>query len=98
LNLNFFSACCFQGKVVALYFSAHWCPPCRQFTPFPKFLVILNIVLNFQDFYEDVGDDEFDIVFVSFDRTEDDLKEYMAEAHGDWYYIPFVMFCYICFG
>lgn len=59
------------------------------FPKFPKFLVILNIVLNFQDFYEDVGDDEFDIVFVSFDRTEDDLKEYMAEAHGDWYYIPF---------
>merc|ERR1712072_738437 len=22
-----------QGKAIGLYFSAHWCPPCRGFTP-----------------------------------------------------------------
>ena len=22
-----------EGKVYGIYFSAHWCPPCRQFTP-----------------------------------------------------------------
>uniref|UniRef100_A0A915B063 Thioredoxin domain-containing protein n=1 Tax=Parascaris univalens TaxID=6257 RepID=A0A915B063_PARUN len=66
-----------EGKVVALYFSAHWCPPCRQFTPVLK------------DFYEELDGEAFEIVFVSFDRSENDLKEYMEEAHGDWYFIPF---------
>uniref|UniRef100_A0A914VZ26 Thioredoxin domain-containing protein n=1 Tax=Plectus sambesii TaxID=2011161 RepID=A0A914VZ26_9BILA len=69
-----------KGKIVALYFSAHWCPPCRQFTPVLK------------DFYGelvDESDKEFEIVFVSFDRSADDLKSYMAEDHGDWYFLPF---------
>ena len=67
----------FAGKVVALYFSAHWCPPCRQFTPVLK------------DFYEELDGEKFEIVFVSFDRSEKDLKDYMKEAHGDWCVIPF---------
>ncbi|KAK6738591.1 hypothetical protein RB195_020604 [Necator americanus] len=67
-----------KDKVVGLYFSAHWCPPCRQFTPVLK------------DFYGELEDgEEFEIVFVSFDRSESDLKEYMEECHGDWYCIPF---------
>ncbi|CAI5442515.1 unnamed protein product [Caenorhabditis angaria] len=65
-----------EGKVIALYFSAHWCPPCRAFTPILK------------DFYGEVEDD-LEIIFVSLDRSESELKAYMAEAHGDWYHIPF---------
>ncbi|KAL1236190.1 putative nucleoredoxin [Trichinella spiralis] len=66
-----------KSKVVALYFSAHWCPPCRAFTPVLK------------DFYEEVGDDEFEIVFVSFDRAAEALTQYMNEMHGSWCYLPF---------
>ncbi|EJW77087.1 hypothetical protein WUBG_12003, partial [Wuchereria bancrofti] len=61
-------------KVVALYFSAHWCPKCRQFTPVLK------------EFYEEVDDDQFEIVFVSLDHSEEDLNNYVKESHGDWYH------------
>ena len=66
-----------KGKVVGLYFSAHWCPPCRMFTPVLK------------DFYDEVCDDDFEIVFVSFDHKEEDQMQYIEEAHGDWLYVPF---------
>jgi len=66
-----------KEKVVALYFSAHWCPPCRMFTPVLK------------DFYEELSGQPFEIVFVSFDRSDADLKEYLKEAHGDWCFLPF---------
>jgi nucleoredoxin len=85
----------FNGKVVALYFSAHWCPPCRQFTPVLKvcFIFLFNFYCQFvyclQDFYEELDGEKFEIVFVSFDRSEADLKAYMKEAHGNWCVIPF---------
>lgn len=43
----------------------------------------------FQEFYEEVDDDQFEIVFVSLDHSEGDLNTYIEEAHGDWYHIPF---------
>lgn len=56
-------------KVVGLYFSAHWCPPCRGFTPF------LSAV------YEDMIEEhpEFELVFVSSDRDTAAFEEYFGE-------------------
>jgi len=60
-----------DGKdLVLYYFSAHWCPPCRQFTPMLK------------DFYEEA--EGIEIVFVSSDRSAEDMTSYMKESHGDW--------------
>uniref|UniRef100_A0A914XDZ6 Thioredoxin domain-containing protein n=1 Tax=Plectus sambesii TaxID=2011161 RepID=A0A914XDZ6_9BILA len=68
-----------KDKIVGIYFSAHWCGPCRHFTPVLK------------DFYDALikNGAEFEIVFVSSDGSEDDLKKYMEESHGNWYFLPF---------
>jgi nucleoredoxin len=65
-------------KVVAFYFSAHWCPPCRAFTPLLK--------EAYEEYLEESSDIE--IVFVSSDRSIEDMKEYMKTSHGNWLAIP----------
>jgi len=52
-------------KVVALYFSAHWCPPCRGFTP--KLAEWYNAHLKAKG---------LEVIFVSSDRDEEAFKEY----------------------
>ena len=66
-------------EIIAFYFSAHWCPPCRIFTP-----VLV-------DFYEDIRDKELpvEVIFVSYDTSEEAMFDYMNEAHGDWFALPF---------
>lgn len=55
------------GKsVLILYFSAHWCPPCRAFTPL------------FGEAYTKAADPEVEVIFVSFDRKEGDFRSYAA--------------------
>uniref|UniRef100_A0A8R1HSJ2 protein-disulfide reductase n=2 Tax=Caenorhabditis japonica TaxID=281687 RepID=A0A8R1HSJ2_CAEJA len=68
-----------KGKVVGLYFSAMWCPPCRAFTP------------KLKRFFEEIQKThpEFEVVFVSRDREADSLVEYFTEHMGAWTYIPF---------
>lgn len=68
-----------KGKPVALYFSAHWCPPCRAFTPVLK------------DLYEKLKAAEhkkdLEIVFVSGDEDEEAFREYFADM--PWLAVPF---------
>jgi len=63
-----------EKKIIGIYFSAHWCPPCRLFTP----------VLA--EFYNDLlsNGEPFEIVFVSSDKSPEELMKYLKECHGDW--------------
>eukprot|EP00755_Sulcionema_specki_P011617 Sspe_Gene.49432::Locus_26667_Transcript_1_1_Confidence_1.000_Length_1365::g.49432::m.49432/K17609/NXN; nucleoredoxin len=66
------------GRTVGLYFSAHWCPPCRNFTP-----KLAKFYADYKKFAPD-----FEIIFVSSDRDEKSMQEYFA-IHGDYLSVPF---------
>jgi nucleoredoxin len=74
---NTFPLSSLKGKVVGLYFSAHWCPPCRGFTP--------ELVKKYEAI-KAAGKD-FEIVFVSSDREEEDFKSYYGEM--PWLALPY---------
>mmetsp|Transcript_49175 Transcript_49175/g.111542 ORF Transcript_49175/g.111542 Transcript_49175/m.111542 type:complete len:421 (-) Transcript_49175:214-1476(-) len=66
------------GKTLALYFSAHWCPPCQGFTP-----VLAKV-------YKDMkasGRDDFEFVFISSDKDETQFNSYHDEM--PWLALPF---------
>jgi nucleoredoxin len=64
-------------KVVGIYFSAHWCPPCRGFTPV--------LATSYEDIKEEHPD--FEIVFVSSDRDPGSFAQYYGEM--PWVALPF---------
>lgn len=66
-----------NNKVVGLFFSAGWCPPCRRFLP----LLV--------DFYQGLVDAKspLEIVFISSDATVEDMNEY-RHHHGNWLALP----------
>ncbi|XP_025108119.1 tryparedoxin-like [Pomacea canaliculata] len=58
-----------EGYVVGLYFSAHWCPPCRSFTP--------KLVECYKACRE--AGKKFEVVFLSLDRDQKSFDEYYGE-------------------
>merc|ERR1719240_417326 len=60
------------GKVLGLYFSAEWCPPCHAFTP--------KLVETFKAIK--AAGKQFEIVFVSSDRSMGDFQKYFGEMAG----------------
>lgn len=64
---------------IGIYFSAHWCPPCRAFTP--KLVETRNALQK--------QGKPFEVVFVSADRTEADMEGYMKEAKMPWPAVPY---------
>jgi len=64
--------------VVGFYFSAHWCPPCRGFTP------------RLAEFYKKMkaAGKKFEIVFLSSDKNQEAFDDYYKESHP-WLAVPY---------
>ncbi len=61
-------------RYLAIYYSAHWCPPCRGFTP--------ELVEAYKTLKE--KHPEFEVIFVSSDHDENAMKDYMSEYRMAW--------------
>ena len=66
-------------KLIAFYFSAEWCGPCRKFTP------------QLVDYYKRVAPEhpEFEIVFYSSDKSQYAMEKYMRDENMPWLAIDF---------
>ncbi|KEP63518.1 UNVERIFIED_CONTAM: apicoplast-associated thioredoxin family protein Atrx1 [Hammondia hammondi] len=67
-----------DNKVVGIYFSASWCPPCQAFTP-----KLVEALKGWREQGKDVS-----VVFVSNDRDEKAFEEYLKKMEG-FVAIPF---------
>jgi len=62
-------------QLVALYFSASWCPPCKAFSP-----VLADFYIKY------AAQNGVEMVYVSSDRTLDDFEAYYAKM--PWLALP----------
>ncbi|PIN25109.1 Thioredoxin, nucleoredoxin [Handroanthus impetiginosus] len=65
------------GKTVLLYFSAHWCPPCRAFLP------------ALMEAYHKINENGnvLEVVFISSDRDQTSFNEFFSKM--PWLALPF---------
>ncbi|KAJ7398295.1 Nucleoredoxin [Pitangus sulphuratus] len=66
-----------EGSHVGVYFSAHWCPPCRSLT---------RVLVESYRKIKEAGQ-KFEILFVSADRSEDSFNQYFSEM--PWVAVPY---------
>jgi len=66
-----------KGKVFGIYFSAHWCPPCRGFTP--------ELVKTYNKLQK--AGKQFELVFASSDKDQNAFDQYFHEM--PWLAVPF---------
>jgi len=66
-----------DAPIVAFYFSAHWCPPCRGFTP------------ALAEWYNEQNKDgkNVEVVFITCDRDDAQFNDYYKEM--PWVALPF---------
>jgi len=63
-------------KAIGIYFSAHWCPPCRSFTP--------ELAEQYTNTLKGMG---MEIIFASSDRDENGFNDYFKEM--PWLALPY---------
>jgi nucleoredoxin len=81
-SLERFDASSLRGKkYLAVYFSASWCGPCKEFTP------------RLVDWYEQHKPqlDKFEIIFASCDRSKEDMLDYMKQDQMPWPALSFTI-------
>lgn len=66
-----------SSGVVGIYFSAHWCPPCKAFTP---------VLTKFYNSMKATGR-KFEVVFASSDKSQEQFDEYYGEM--PWAALPY---------
>ena len=68
-----------SAEYVGIYFSAHWCGPCRSFTP---------KLAEFYNKFTKESPGKLEIVFVSSDGTDAEFNSYYAEM--PWLALPYL--------
>lgn len=68
-----------DGKKIGVYFSASWCPPCRAFTPL--------LVAAYHELK--TAGKPFEVVLVTSDKSEADMRAYMKGHDMPWLAVPF---------
>lgn len=70
----------FGKRVLGLYFAAHWCPPCRDFTP-----ILIEFYSHFKE--SETAHCLVDIIFISSDVDEESFLEYLKQM--PWPAVPY---------